>query len=146
MLYNEVVMYSLGFNGYIDCLEGLQNNIEERKINYSAFVKSKGKAQFKNNYYGTDRNNISVQLEKTKKKIVNDIDNIYSKKFLDMISQLVLPENIFVSSWEKTTYEILSNYFVNILPFFSKMDRANDNQHPGEVSHKKWADSINDLL
>jgi hypothetical protein len=52
LVYNEVIMYSLGFNGYIDCLEGLQKNIEERKINYSAFVKNKTKAQFKNNYYG----------------------------------------------------------------------------------------------
>ena len=52
LVYNEVIMYSLGFNGYVDCLEGLQKNIEERKINYSAFVKNKSKAQFKNNYYG----------------------------------------------------------------------------------------------
>jgi energy-coupling factor transporter ATP-binding protein EcfA2 len=52
LVYNEVIMYSLGFNGYVDCLEGLQKNIEERKINYSAFVKSKGKSHFKNNYYG----------------------------------------------------------------------------------------------
>ena len=71
LLYNEVVMYSLGFNGYIDCLEGLQNNIEERKINYSAFVKSKGKAQFKNNYYGPlkDENPIKNTI-KFKKNII----------------------------------------------------------------------------
>ena len=71
MLYNEVVMYSLGFNGYIDCLEGLQNNIEERKINYSAFVKSKGKSQFKNNYYGPlkDENPIKNTI-KFKKNII----------------------------------------------------------------------------
>ena len=69
--YNEVIMYSLGFNGYIDCLEGLQNNIEERKINYSAFVKSKGKAQFKNNYYGPlkDENPIKNTI-KFKKNII----------------------------------------------------------------------------
>ena len=108
-------------------------------LNYNAPI-------FKNNYYGTARNNISVQLEKTKKKIVKDIDNIYSKKFLHKISHLVLPDNIFVSSWVKTTYEILPNYFVNILPFFSKMDQANDNQHYGEVSHEKWANSINSLI
>ena len=71
LVYNEVIMYSLGFNGYIDCLEGLQNNIEERKINYSAFVKSKGKAQFKNNYYGPlkDDNPIKNTI-KFKKNII----------------------------------------------------------------------------
>ena len=71
LVYNEVIMYSLGFNGYVDCLEGLQNNIEERKINYSAFVKSKGKAQFKNNYYGPlkDDNPIKNTI-KFKKNII----------------------------------------------------------------------------
>jgi energy-coupling factor transporter ATP-binding protein EcfA2 len=71
LVYNEVIMYSLGFNGYIDCLEGLQKNIEERKINYSAFVKSKGKAQFKNNYYGPlkDDNPIKNTI-KFKKNII----------------------------------------------------------------------------
>ena len=101
---------------------------------------------FKDSYYGTARDDISSQQQKTKKKIVNDLDNIYSKRFLHKISNLCLPENIFVSSWNKETYKILSNYFVNILPFFAQVDLANDNQHPGEVSHKKWANSINDFI
>ena len=78
--------------------------------------------------------------------MVNDMDNIYSKKFLDKIAGVVGPENLFVSSWNKETYDILSNYFVNILPFFAPIDLANDNSHPGSVSHKKWADSITDLI
>ena len=71
LVYNEVIMYSLGFNGYVDCLEGLQKNIEERKINYSAFVKSKVKSQFKNNYYGPlkDDNPIKNTI-KFKKNII----------------------------------------------------------------------------
>jgi hypothetical protein len=71
LVYNEVIMYSLGFNGYVDCIEGLQKNIEERKINYSAFVKSKSKAQFKNNYYGPlkDDNPIKNTI-KFKKNII----------------------------------------------------------------------------
>ena len=71
LVYNEVIMFSLGFNGYIDCLEGLQKNIEERKINYSAFVKSKGKSHFKNNYYGPlkDENPIKNTI-KFKKNII----------------------------------------------------------------------------
>ena len=70
-VYNETIAYSLGFNGYIDCLEGLQNNIEERKINYSSFVKSKGKSHFKNSYYGPlkDENPIKNTV-KFKKNII----------------------------------------------------------------------------
>ena len=70
-VYNETILYSLGFNGYIDCIEGLQNNIEERKINFSAFVKSKGKSQFKNSYYGPlkDENPIKNTI-KFKKNII----------------------------------------------------------------------------
>ena len=70
-VYNETIAYSLWFNGYIDCLEGLQNNIEERKINYSSFVKSKGKSHFKNSYYGPlkDENPIKNTV-KFKKNII----------------------------------------------------------------------------
>jgi len=69
--YNETILYSLGFNGYVDCFEGLQNNIEERKINFSAFVKSKSKSQFKNSYYGPlkDENPIKNTV-KFKKNII----------------------------------------------------------------------------
>lgn len=71
LVYNEVIMYSLGFNGYIDCLEGLQNNIEERKINYSAFTKSKSKAHFKNNYYGPLKDETPIKNTiKFKKNII----------------------------------------------------------------------------
>ena len=70
-MYNEVIMYSLGFNGYIDCIEGLQNNIEEKKINFSSFTKSKKKSQFKNSYYGPlkDENPIKNTI-KFKKNII----------------------------------------------------------------------------
>jgi energy-coupling factor transporter ATP-binding protein EcfA2 len=61
--YNDAIMYSFGFNGYIDCIEGLQQNIKERKISFAKFKKEKnvngknvkGKDKkvniFKNNYY-----------------------------------------------------------------------------------------------
>jgi hypothetical protein len=49
--YNDAFLYSFGFNGYIDCIEGLQNNIVERKINYSTFIDDHKKASFTNNYY-----------------------------------------------------------------------------------------------
>jgi len=56
--YNDAIMYSFGFNGYIDCIEGLQQNIKERKISFANFItKDKNKKNkkkyniFKNNYY-----------------------------------------------------------------------------------------------
>jgi DNA mismatch repair ATPase MutS len=60
--YNQSIMYSLGFHGYIDTIIGLQNNIREKKINFVDFVEStkntentekekKSKNVFKNNYY-----------------------------------------------------------------------------------------------
>jgi len=50
-VYEDAIMYSLGFNGYIDCIEGLQQNILERKINNIVFIKDKKKSLFKNSYY-----------------------------------------------------------------------------------------------
>lgn len=51
--YEDAIMYSLGFNGYIDCIEGLQNNIEERKIHFAVFIKENKKSVFKNSYYAS---------------------------------------------------------------------------------------------
>jgi len=44
-------MYSIGFNGFIDCLEGLQINIKERKMNFSTFISDNKKSIMKNAYY-----------------------------------------------------------------------------------------------
>lgn len=49
--YNAAFLYSFGFNGYVDCILGLQANIEERKINYSVFIDDYKKARIENNYY-----------------------------------------------------------------------------------------------
>jgi response regulator RpfG family c-di-GMP phosphodiesterase len=49
--YNSAIMYSIGFNGYIDCLEGLQKNVVERKINFASFSKDVKKGIMKNSYY-----------------------------------------------------------------------------------------------
>ncbi len=49
--YNNSIMYSLGFNSYLDLIIGLQTNINERKINFVEFINDKNKNIFKNNYY-----------------------------------------------------------------------------------------------
>lgn len=54
--YDSAMMYSLGFNGYLDCLKGLQNNIIERKMNYAVFIKDPKKTVFKKSYYACLKN------------------------------------------------------------------------------------------
>ena len=55
-IYDDTIMYSLGFNGYIDCLNGLQKNILERKINYASFIDNSKKSVFENSYYACLKN------------------------------------------------------------------------------------------
>jgi len=59
--YNDALLYSFGFNGYIDCIESLQNNIEERKINFAEFTNKKKKNSLKNNYYAVLKNKNPVK-------------------------------------------------------------------------------------
>jgi DNA mismatch repair ATPase MutS len=51
-LYNDAFLYSFGFNGYLDCLNGLKKNIDERKVNTAVFLVKKEKKNNKiMNYY-----------------------------------------------------------------------------------------------
>jgi DNA mismatch repair ATPase MutS len=47
--YNDSFMYSFGFNGYLDCIEGLQTNINQKKVNFAVFTGKK--VELFNNYY-----------------------------------------------------------------------------------------------
>lgn len=69
--YNNTIMYSIGFNGYIDCLEGLQKNIVERKMNFASFTQDVKKGIIKNSYYAClkDGNPVKNTI-KFKKNIV----------------------------------------------------------------------------
>jgi hypothetical protein len=49
--YNSAIEYSFGFNGYIDCIEGLQDNIREKKIQMCEYTDKGSKVKIKNNYY-----------------------------------------------------------------------------------------------
>lgn len=55
-IYDDTIMYSLGFNGYIDCLNGIQQNILERKINFAEFIENSKKIVLENSYYATLKN------------------------------------------------------------------------------------------
>jgi len=66
--YNDALMYSFGFNGYVDCIEGIVNNIREKKINFAEFTNKKKKNNLKNNYYAVLKNiehiKNNIKLEK----------------------------------------------------------------------------------
>ena len=49
--YEDAIMYSMGFHGYIDCVEGLQKNIVERKMNFATFISNSKKSVLKKSYY-----------------------------------------------------------------------------------------------
>jgi hypothetical protein len=55
-IYDDALMYSLGFNGYIDCINGLQNNIVERKINFVTYKSKLTESKFENSYYANLKN------------------------------------------------------------------------------------------
>ena len=59
--YDDAMMYSLGFNGYIDCLNGLQTNITERKMNYASFITDTKKTVFNKSYYACLKNEKPVK-------------------------------------------------------------------------------------
>ena len=52
-VYTNSFLYSFGFNGYIECIEGLIVNIREKKcINFSNFTNKSNKNKFIKSYYG----------------------------------------------------------------------------------------------
>jgi DNA mismatch repair ATPase MutS len=70
-IYDDTIMFSLGFNGYMDCLQGLQVNILERKINYATFITESKKTVFENSYYASLKNLTPVKnTVKLKKNII----------------------------------------------------------------------------
>lgn len=60
-IYDETIIYSLGFNGYMDCLKGLQNNLLERKINYTLFIDDSKKCVLENSYYANLKNSNPIK-------------------------------------------------------------------------------------
>ena len=83
--YENAIMYSFGFNGYIDCIVGLQENINEGKINFTQFInediktkdksknKNKNKNLFKNSYYAClkDKTHVKNTIKLNKNIIIS---------------------------------------------------------------------------
>jgi hypothetical protein len=71
-VYNDAFMYSFGFNGYIDLLEGLIVNIEDKKIHFCEFISENKKTTFKNSYYAClkDANPVKNTVKLSKNLII----------------------------------------------------------------------------
>ena len=69
--YNDAFLYSFGFNGYIECIEGLSENITARHINMSKFNTKKKSTIVKKAYYPALINNKPIKNSfKFKKNII----------------------------------------------------------------------------
>ena len=95
-------------------------------------------------HFWISREAIQKLTEETIKKIVDDVDYDHSRGYLEKIASLPCP--VMVSSWDEETYDILPQYFKNVLPFFKKVDVAKDGKHPGPDSHRFWADSVKSTI
>ncbi len=62
--YNNAILYSFGFNGYIENIIGISDNIKNKYMNFAEFTGDKKKTNFKKSYYGALKN---------KNPICNDI-------------------------------------------------------------------------
>jgi dsDNA-specific endonuclease/ATPase MutS2 len=60
-IYEEAIIYSMGFNGYINCLEGLIKNINNKQINFCVFIDNHKKIKIKNNYYACIKDKTPVK-------------------------------------------------------------------------------------
>jgi len=52
--YNDAIIYSMGFQGYIDIINGLKISITNKNINSISFIKNKSKSKFKNMFYAAE--------------------------------------------------------------------------------------------
>lgn len=70
-IYEDAILYSFGFNAYIDSIDGLIKNIKDNKINFTQFTDNKKNNVFKNSYYAIlkDKEHIKNTI-KLKKNII----------------------------------------------------------------------------
>lgn len=60
-IYDDAILYSLGFNAYMDCLKGLKQNILERKINFAVFIEKSKNTVLENSYYASLKNSNPIK-------------------------------------------------------------------------------------
>jgi dsDNA-specific endonuclease/ATPase MutS2 len=54
-IYNDSILYSFGFNGYLNNIEGLSKNIKTKHIHFSKFIQTKDKSKSKNKSKSTSK-------------------------------------------------------------------------------------------
>ena len=59
--YNDALEYSFGFAEYLDCLSGIQENLQTGTMHFAQFTNDKKKAVLKNNYYAILRDEVPVK-------------------------------------------------------------------------------------
>lgn len=95
---------------------------------------------------------IKNKIETTKKSLLKDKNNFYSKWLLKKIVKFCENNNInfYFSSWDKGVYEyLLKNYVKNCLPYFNMSwfkERSVSGHHPTELHYSKWVDLINSKI
>ena len=65
--YNSAIEYSFGFNGYLDCIEGLQDNIREKKLQLCEYTKKVSNVKIRNNYYAALKDETPIKNDITLK-------------------------------------------------------------------------------
>ena len=110
-IYEDAFLYSFGFHGYMDCLEGLKENIRENKIHYIDFYKNQGKGKGK----GKEK---EKEKEKGKKQVTILKKNYYAvlKDKNPIKNTVSLNKNLIITGPNasgKTT--VLKSTLINIL-------------------------------
>jgi hypothetical protein len=99
-------------------------------------------------HFYTDKN-LRKKMKTIKEKIIEDVTNRYSKKFLIKILNFCKNNNIalYSSSWNDDVYEWLQkDNDLKLLPKFPKLsifkERADDGAHPHKKHYEFFADQI----
>ena len=66
----EILNFSFTFNGYLDCLLGIKDNLENDYVNNSKFLKNKKKCSFKDIYHPSVKNPVKNNINFKTNKII----------------------------------------------------------------------------
>ena len=114
--YNDIFMYSFGFNGYIDCIKGIQTNIKEKNINFGKFIDKRKKNKIINNYYGPLNKSILYKEDLDKDLLDNKDLAVKVEKVEKVKNNIKLSKNLIITGPNasgKTT--ILKSTLINII-------------------------------
>jgi len=116
-IYENAFLYSFGFNGYIDCLSGIKQNIKKHHLHFTSFIhptsnnpsKNKLKKQkmiIKNNYYCVLKNNNPIKNNiNLNKNIIITGPNASGKTTVlkSIMINLILSQQFGVGFFDKAT-------------------------------------------